>query len=408
MYWVRRLTILTMLIAAFTQTYPVAGQVVNVNGSPEATPPASSSPRFALVAMDEEKSGRFSDIEIAPGETRQLTVVVMNVGEVHASLRTFKANALVSINGGFVSDEETSAPFGSTEWIDYPTTELELGPGEQHEIAFTVRVPPDALPGQYISGLVVETAEALEIAGGGSLDQILAYSISIGILVPGELSYGFELGEPEVIESAGSQVVTIPLTNTGTYLLRPSGEIILRQDGEVVLRSSVEMGSVYAGLSTALEIILPDQMLPGDYELDLVLHDEGSGAEGSVENAHITVPEPVDPRGIFVASAIIEPNADEIVFANIDVTLENGGQQIPAANVTLEVMRDGESIEIVPLATNQVMLSGENQFTDRYIPEEMWESGTYTFNIKVSAVDPNGGQETVLVDEELDATIVVP
>lgn len=408
MYWVRRLTCMVMLIAVLAQTSPAAGQDVIVSGTPEATQAASSAPRFALVALDEEKTGRFSDVEIAPGDSRQLTVAVVNVGEVHAHLRTYKANALVSINGGFVSDEETTAPVGSTAWIDYPTVELELGPGEQRDIAFTVSVPDDAVPGQYISGLVVETTGALEIAGGGTLDQVLAYSISIGILVPGELTYGFELGEPDVIQSAGSQAIQVPVMNTGTYLLRPSGEIILQQDGEVVLRSSVEMGSVYAGLSTELEIILPDQMLPGDYELSLDLRDERSGSEASLESVHITVSEPADPKGVSVLSAAIQPNAEEIVFASIDVTLNNGGQQIPASNVTLDVMRDGELVESAPLATNQILLSGENRITDRYIPEEMWESGTYTFSIKVSAVDPNGGRETVLLDEELDATIVVP
>ena len=84
------------------------------------------------------------------------------------------------------------------------------------------------------------------------------------------------------------------------------------------------------------------------------------------------------------------------------------GSRSRPADVTLEVMRDGELVEEYPLATNQVLLSGENQFTDRYIPAEMWESGTYTFNLVVSAVDPNGGQETILLDQELDATIEVP
>jgi hypothetical protein len=122
----------------------------------------------------------------------------------------------------------------------------------------------------------------------------------------------------------------------------------------------------------------------------------------------VTIDELADPTGVSLSSATVEPNADEIAFANVDVTLNNGGQEIPASNVTLEVMHDGKAVESFPLATNQVLLTGENTFTARYIPAETWEPGTYTFTITVSAVDPTGGQETILLEDDLDATIVVP
>lgn len=122
----------------------------------------------------------------------------------------------------------------------------------------------------------------------------------------------------------------------------------------------------------------------------------------------ITIQEPKDSAGVLLGAAAIQPNADEIVFANVDVTLNNGGQQIPASDVTLDVLRDGEQVDSFPLATNQVLLNGENTYTTRYIPAGMWEPGTYTFRIVVSAVDPNGGQETILLTEDLDAEIVVP
>src|SRR5690606_22135871 len=132
--------------------------------------------------------------------------------------------------------------------------------------------------------------------------------------------------------------------------------------------------SVYAGLSTLVEVILPEQMAGGDYTISLSLTDDASGATASIDSAEVAVPDLGDTAGVSVESVAIEPNADEIVFANVDLTLNNGGQQIPASNVTLDVMRDGELVESVPLATNQILLSGENRITDRYIPEEMWES----------------------------------
>jgi len=385
----------------------VSAQDAGISGTPASE--TSSAPRFALVAQDEQGTGRFSDLEVEPGQSRELTVSVVNVGDVHASLRTYKVNALSSINGGFISDEESAEPVGSNAWVDYPTRSIELAPGTQEDITFSVTVPADAQPGQYISGLVVETADALVIDGGGALDQILGYAITVGILVPGEVIYEFELGDPVIGDSAGNRSVEMPFVNTGSYLVRPAGELVVTDaEGNDVLTTPVQMGSVYAGLSTLVEVILPEQMAGGDYTISLSLTDDASGATASIDSAEVAVPDLGDTAGVSVESVAIEPNADEIVFANVDLTLNNGGQQIPASNVTLDVMRDGELVESVPLATNQILLSGENQFTDRYIPEEMWQSGTYTFSITVSAVDPNGGQETILLDEELDATIVVP
>ena len=178
--------------------------------------------------------------------------------------------------------------------------------------------------------------------------------------------------------------------------------------GEVALSSNLELGSIYSGLSTSIEILVPDQLPDGEYSLEIALHDQGSDANASITDGEVTLSSLKDRTGVSVVESSVSPNSEEVVFANVDIALDNGGQQIPASNVMLEVMRDGELVEEYPLATNQVLLSGENHYTDRYIPAEMWESGTYTFNLVVSAVDPTGGQETILLDEELDATIEVP
>lgn len=168
------------------------------------------------------------------------------------------------------------------------------------------------------------------------------------------------------------------------------------------------MGSVYAGLSTRIAVVLPDQVPAGDYIVSVSLTDPESGASDEIVDAPVTLPEPRDPTGLYVDAAAITPNADPIAYANVDVTLNNGGQQLPATDVTMTVMRDGKEVEQFPLATNQVLPNGTSELTARYIPEKAWDSGTYTFTITVTAVDPNGGTETVLTTYEVEDTIVVP
>jgi len=378
-------------------------------GTPASTPVSDPlTPRFQIVPVGDYPQGFFDDVEINQGQSANLTVSIENIGEVLVKLRLSKVNAINDVNGGFVADDESVAATGITKWLDFPEQTLSLEPGASQEVTFSVSVPEGASPGQYISALVART-EPMETPGLENIDHTLGYAISVGILVPGDLHPSFELGPPNVERRGENAVLQVPVTNTGNYLVRPSGLIeLVDADGTAIMSSPVEMLSVYAGLTTNMEVVLPGQMPAGNYILNLLLTDEASGASAAIEDVAVEVPKAVDPIGVSITKASIEPNAADIAFANVGVTLNNGGQEIPASNVNLDILHDGDLVESFPLATNQVLLTGENTLTARYIPADMWESGTYTFRIVVSAVDPNGGQETMLLTEDLDATITVP
>lgn len=366
-------------------------------------------PKFALVPVGDYPQGYFDDLPLSPGESMDLAVNVVNLDQAPVSLVVFKSNAMNAINGGFTAAAEDEEATGATTWIDFPETTVDLGPGGQQEIPFRVTVPADAKPGQYIAALSVQTPGAVSLGGSTSLDFTIAYSISVGILVPGETTAAFTLGEPEISVDNLLTTISVPITNTGNYLVQPAGDLVLKDaQGKEVLSAPVTMGSVYAGNSTTLEVPVPDQIAPGDYTLDLTLTDPESSATQSIESATVTVPAAENAKGVSVTSATIEPNADQIAFANVAVTLENGGSQVAASDVVLQVLRNGTPVEDFPLATNQVLLSGENTYSARYIPADEWASGTYTFRLEVSAVDPSGGQRTSLLDQDLDANIVVP
>jgi hypothetical protein len=378
------------------------------SGTPEATP-ESDRIEFALAPVGEHPDGFFKDLEVSPGGSIDLAIVVMNLGTVPLKLDTFKSNAINTTNGGFTTEDAAAEPSEATTWVDFPAQTIELEAGAAQEISFSVTVPADAQPGQYISALSAKTAEALPMPGTDSLDYTLSSALTVGILVPGEMTHAFSLGEPEILPDREVRTLSIPVQNEGNYLVRPAGDLVIADaDGKDVLTAPIEMGSVYAGLGTTIEVLLPEQMAAGDYTVSFSMTDPESGATDEITNAAVTIDELADPTGVSLSSATIEPNADEISFANVDITLDNGGQEIPASNVTLEVMHDGVAVESFPLATNQVLLNGENTFTARYIPAGTWESGEYTFRIVVSAVDPQGGQQTILLDDDLDATIVVP
>ncbi len=407
---IRTLILLAALVLATASPAVMMAQSVDFGSTPEApsgprdTSTGEDVPTFALIAVGDHPTGYFDDIEVAPGSLVELTVAAVNVGQVPVDLHTFKVNAGVSTNGGFAAGKEDDPPVGATAWINYQPQNVQLAPGEQRQTTFTVSVPADAAPGQYISGLAATEAEAAPIPGTDILSQTRGYVISVGILVPGELTPGFEVGTPEIVDRA----LVIPITNTGNYLVRPAGRLAMTDpDGNPVLSTDVQMGSVYAGLSTNLVAYLPDQLPAGDFLVNLSLTDTASGVTAQISSAPVALAEPVDPTAL-TATVTVEPNADPIAFANVTATLNNPGKEIPSANISLRVLRDGEEVEVYPLASNLLVPSGETVVTGRYIPADTWTPGTYTFQIIVSSVSQREGSETVLLTQDVADTIVVP
>lgn len=375
----------------------------------EETPEQASADdiRFAIVPVGDHPGGYFDDTEIEPGETMTFEVDLVNGSPVEIPFNVYVTNANNGVNGGFLAGKEDEELKEPASWIDFDQRSVVLGPNSVERISITVKVPMETLPGQYIAAIAMDMQESFSIPGTDVLDQRLSYAISIGLLVPGELQYSFELGEPEFLLESRS--IVMPVTNTGNYLVKPQGDIvILDSSGTEVMRTIIQMGSIYGGLETFIGIGLPEQFDSTELSISVDLVDPASGATAKRADAVLVIPEQQSPSTLAVENATITPNGEDIVFANVDVNLLNNGSQLPASNVNLVVLRAGEEVDVFPLATNQVLLTGTNVYTSRYIPATEWESGTYTFRLEVYSVDPSGGSEMNILDEELDVELVVP
>ena len=80
---------------------------------------------------------------------------------------------------------------------------------------------------------------------------------------------------------------------------------------------------------------------------------------------------------------------------------------VPIAHTTATFRRQAWSeASGYPLAENQALPQGTTEFSQRYIPVDGWQSGTYTFELIISAV--SGGTETVLATVEIPDEITAP
>ena len=102
------------------------------------------------------------------------------------------------------------------------------------------------------------------------------------------------------------------------------------------------------------------------------------------------------------------PDADEPVYANVDLTITNTGAVLPNADIVLHVYHEGELVEDFNLGSNMNMSGGETEISQRYIPADGFASGEWSFTVSIQTVDPQSGATTLVVEMPLPDTVSVP
>jgi hypothetical protein len=300
-----------------------------------------------------------------------------------------------------------------TPWIDYPAETYTLAPGEVQDVDFTLKIPDDAAPGNYVSVLVLQTAEPVPVEGTQLFDQIIRKAIAIDITIPGDERPAFAIGDITYAGGPNVPSLAVAIANTGNQRLRPAGTMsVTDAGGAQVLSADVAMGSIYAGTSTLLQFALQQPLAAGDYALTLDLQDDETGAEASVSQQPFTVEDVATPVTNLVTLSDLSleagPDAAQPLFATITGTIANGGEAIASARLTVHAFKDGAEVESFQLIPSLSLPQGETPFEQRYIPGTGFTSGTWSFTLSLESVDTASGAVTPLATQQLEQTIVVP
>lgn len=379
----------------------------NTVSTPPATPPIDAGPSFVIRPID-GADGEYFTLEAEASTTTELTVVLGNADDEPLKLLSYVNDAIPMTNGGFaIADPEVPAT-GPATWIDYPSEIYEFAPQEGVERTFTVTIPDDARPGQYIAGISLQTAEPLAVEGSDLFNQIIRKTVAVFIVVPGEQSPAYDLGEPEIVPGAHRAQIMIPVDNTGNVLVKPQGELILRnQAGDTVLTAPIAMGSVYAGTTAPLSVSVPSSVPVGDYTLSISLTDEQTGTTASITESTITIAEAKEDNPITMSGTVtLAPDASNPAFAEVSAQITNTGETVDGVEVVLDVFLDGQIVESYPIVPSLSL--SQNIVTDvsqRYVPVTGWEPGLWSFVLRVNIVD-SGTAVTVATVDTIPAIMV--
>jgi hypothetical protein len=374
----------------------------------ESTPPlqpeaaSNLGPQFVIRPAD-GADGDFFELELAAGRSTELKVIVGNADDEPLSLLTYVADVVPATNGGFALAREDVAPVGVATWIDYATDAVTLQPGEGIEREFKVTIPKDVMPGQYVAGLALQTAEPLEVEGTTLFTQTIRKIVQVFITVPGPVQPQFGFGEAVVSSETGVINITVPVDNSGNVLVRPRGTFALSDaDGQQVYDVPIKMGSVYAGMSVPLVVTLTTPLAEGQYSVSLQLADEATGATGSMTDQPITInSEQQAPDRFELAGDIgLQPDPADPVFADVAVDVTNNGKAVDSSEVVLDVMKDGALVESFTLASSLALAQGTTEVSTRYIPPTGFDSGEWSFVIRLNVVDPSSKAATTVATLE--------
>ncbi|MFF2330003.1 MULTISPECIES: WxL protein peptidoglycan domain-containing protein [unclassified Streptomyces] len=202
---------------------------------------------------------------VNPGGEAEDTMVVANHGTTPLRLAVYAADGYTTEKGqlDLLTKEKKSRSIGS--WVHTPQESVRIAPGKSAEIPFTVKVPRDATPGDYVGGILTSLKQS-DNAEGIAVDRRLGIRIKLrvsGALRPALAVEDVHIGYDGSANpfAQGDATVTYSLHNTGNALLSGTQKVTLTGPFGTL---STDAGTIAAS----------PELLPGErWKVTVPLHD---------------------------------------------------------------------------------------------------------------------------------------
>ena len=167
-----------------------------------------------------------------PGAAVTQTVHLTNNNPDAIDVRVAGLDGFTSAATGttFTAPSKTAAKAGT--WIVVSTAELRVQPAEQRDVSFTVHVPPNAKPGEYLAGVgmwIPLPAPPITPPGGNHAGFAITLQgervIAVEVVVPGPMSAKLEVQGVRPVVASGGVGLQIAMSNSGNALTRGSGVV---------------------------------------------------------------------------------------------------------------------------------------------------------------------------------------
>ncbi|MCM3659693.1 DUF916 domain-containing protein [Georgenia satyanarayanai] len=242
----RRLATAAAILAAALLGTPAAAE--------EAPPPAAWE---VLPAPDDDGPRQAFELTLDPGQTHEDTVLVRNRGPEEITVDVWATDAVTTPSGDLGLLLAEDAPRFAGAWITPATARLTLEPGGEGAVPFTVTVPENEQPGDYVAGVVVSMPRGETTSTGERVLVEARVASRVYLRVPGDLAPAVTVSELTLTRDApwwnfwsGDTRVDFTVTNEGNARLMP--------------QSAVTLSSPFGPLSAAPATVALPELMPGD------------------------------------------------------------------------------------------------------------------------------------------------
>jgi hypothetical protein len=212
-----------------------------------------------------------SDITVAPGTSRKVTMKVTNITKAPMTVRPIENDFVAGDEKGtpaLILDEDKYAPTHSLKRFMAPLKDVTIPAGETKEIPLMITVPADAKAGGYYGAV-----RFAPVANDGSKSVNLnASAASIVLLtVPGDLVEKLNLTNFDIkkddkpvsgfVSNPDNLSLALRFENKGSVQAAPFGQIYVKEGDKVVYTYDFNQGD-------PRDMVLPDSARRWDVPLD--------------------------------------------------------------------------------------------------------------------------------------------
>lgn len=250
---------LVVLVAAAFPALSSAASAATIGGF--SVRPAHSNPRNpatrAYFIQPAARGTSFTD-----------QVVVANAGPTPIELRVYPVDGLTGATSGAVYSNRQDPLRHAGRWVHAQAQVVRLTPRSQRLVAFTVRVPRSAQPGDHLAGIAFEDARLRTSAGRFSVTEVVRAVVGILVRVPGPARPRIVLQGVALAPLPGTKLpsAVITLANAGLKLCKPRLAVALSGPGGLQ-QASRPLDTVLPGSTIAFPFAWPRALRSGQYSV---------------------------------------------------------------------------------------------------------------------------------------------
>jgi Bacterial protein of unknown function (DUF916) len=241
---------------------------------------ASNRAVFGLRAVGSNQRGYFV-FPLEADTSGTGAVIVSNVGTATGTVRLFTTDATTGRTTGTVY-ETNKTPTRAGSWVTLDSTSVTLAPGAHKQVGFTVHVPASTPPGEWVGGIVAESAQQVAASKPKNRTNVQIKIRDLTIVavesqVPGPSVVDFRIGTVTVGGRSGFQQLFVHFASRGNVLLKPVGRVAIFDSANKLIETlHYRMDTFLPQTAIDYPLLLTTALRPGHYHAAITLRVPGS------------------------------------------------------------------------------------------------------------------------------------